>query len=245
MIHLNLPDLQSNTCCSQPSHSCIPFVFRPPLDRFSISTLEAGLFPTRQAIGHEVRIPEVLQRKLMGKTSHIIHDQNVVDICRRCSRQRTRPLKLVHVKGLWVKDPWGLKNSLIAMESTSLLQVGQEFPGRNSTRRFVLIICTTSTHKRRNKRAHNTYKVDFPLLLLWDFGTAWVMFFSCSDWFKMIQIIQFVTCHPHLRKVVKYRQPLPTRSGRERDQWYLVPAHRKKHENTEMIPPNRRHTTTV
>ena len=63
-----------------------------------------------------------------------------------------------------------------------------------------------------------------------------------SRWSK---IIQFVTCHPHLRKVVKYRQPLPTRSGRERDQWYLVPAHRKKHENTEMIPPNRRHTTTV
>jgi len=71
MIHLNLPDLQSNTCCSLSSHSCIPFVLRPPLDRFSISTLEAGLFPTRQAIGHEVRIPEVLQRKLMGKTSLI------------------------------------------------------------------------------------------------------------------------------------------------------------------------------
>lgn len=119
MIHLNLPDLQSNTCCPQSSHSCIPFVSRPPLDRFSISTLEAGLFPTRQAIGHEVRIAEVLQRKLMGKTSDIIHDQNVVDICRRCSRQRTRSLKSVHVKGLWVKDPWGLKNSLIAMESTN------------------------------------------------------------------------------------------------------------------------------
>ena len=124
---------------------------------------------------------------IMSKTSDIIHDQNVVDIFRRCSRQRTRSLKLVHVKGLWVKDLWGLKNSLIAMESTSLLQVGQEFPGRNSTRRFVLIICTTSTHNKRAHKDHkSTYKVVFPLLLLWDFVTAWVMFFSFSYWFKMI-----------------------------------------------------------